>query len=123
MPIFYRHAIKFLLDPYRGSFNADVLAKMLGVKCSEDDDLEYKDIAEKVEAQPERCLLALIYSSYDMKNEYFYYDWQGKYAVNERLNNLYELLEELGYEVSDEENRMRLGIHELFAEQEDDEDE
>lgn len=42
------------------------------------------------------------------------YDWQGYYEENEDLNMIYEFLESLGYEMSDEERELLDGTSELY---------
>lgn len=43
-------------------------------------------------------------------------NWQGNYIENESLNLIYEFLEALGYEMSDEERELLDGTSELYAE-------
>jgi ParB family chromosome partitioning protein len=43
------------------------------------------------------------------------YDWQGLYGESEALNMIYEFLESLGYEMSDEERELIEGTSELYT--------
>lgn len=43
-----------------------------------------------------------------------YVDWQGEWTENEMLDKLYENLERLGYQISDDEKKLQDGTHELF---------
>ena len=59
-------------------------------------------------------LLVNVYLTLDGKHN-GYFDWNGRYRNNEALNRTYEFLEELGYEISEEELALKNGTHELFA--------
>ncbi|MDJ0305365.1 ParB/RepB/Spo0J family partition protein [Dehalobacter sp.] len=78
-------------------------------------------INDKFLTSPEQVLLAAIYCSYDDKRSNGYgscRDWEKKIIRddhNESLDELYDMLIELGYELSDEEQSLRDGTHELFA--------
>lgn len=93
--------------------------ELLGVdiKPDEDDGWDFKDIAEYVAAQPERHLLIATYLILDSDNLH-YYNWNNQHNDNESLNTVYNFLEKLGYEMSDEEKAMRDGTHELFEKSE-----
>lgn len=77
-------------------------------------------INDKFLTSPEQVLLAAIYCSYDDKRTNGYgdcWDWEKKIIRNdhsENLDELYDMLIELGYELSDEEQALRDGTHELF---------
>lgn len=45
---------------------------------------------------------------------YSYYNWGCEYSPNKNLDRVYDFLEELGYEMSEEEAALRNGTHELF---------
>lgn len=47
-----------------------------------------------------------------------YFDYCGEYDENDRLNMVYEFLESLGYEMSDDEKALMDGTHELFRKEE-----
>ena len=103
-------------DSYYGDYESFI--ESLGINISEEDEdneLGYSDIAELVSAQPERHLLIATYLSIDSERAH-YYDWNNRHADNADLNLVYDLLEKLGYQASDEEKAMRNGTHELFKE-------
>lgn len=79
--------------------------------------------ATSTEQYPEYALLAATYSALDCEQRYFEERWDMEtreykivYNQNERLDEVYGLLESIGYELSDEEKAMRDGTHELFEE-------
>ena len=75
--------------------------------------MSFDIIAEQVASQPERCLLIVTYLSLDSENEN-YFDWRNDYRENENLDMVYDFLEKLGYEMSDDEQALKNGTHELF---------
>lgn len=102
----------------------EMLDKLLGVNI--EDEIEYSElksmVEEKTEQKPEYTLLAIAYAILDDGSGKFW-DWSWNkeketyeycYDYDEDLDRLYELLIELGYEMSDEEKAMRDGRHELF---------
>lgn len=97
---------------YEGADIEDIL-EFLGIEVDEEKELGYEDIAAEIAAQPERQLLIATYLAYD-SDSYHYYDWRGQYNTNENLDEVYSLLEALGYDPSDEEKSMRDGTHELY---------
>ncbi|MDO9577784.1 MAG: hypothetical protein Q7J16_07860, partial [Candidatus Cloacimonadales bacterium] len=48
-----------------------------------------------------------------------YADYDNRYQGNKELDIIYNLLEILGYEMSDEEKAFRNGTHELYAREEE----
>ena len=62
---------------------------------------------------PSRGLWLVAYSCMEMP-EAAYYDYSLMFKTNERLNNLYDLLESLGYSISDEEAALMKGTFEQF---------
>lgn len=76
-------------------------------------------IQEKYEKQPERVsLMAAYLGRSDSKTEGYYFSesWNNKikHRKNDKLDNIYDTLISLGYEISDEEQQLRDGSHELF---------
>ena len=47
-----------------------------------------------------------------------YFNWDCTHSENEDLDRVYDFLTSLGYELSDEEQAMRDGTHELFKAEE-----
>ena len=72
---------------------------------------------------PARLLLCAAYSMNDSgRNGYYAREWNPQsdawetpHMENRELDRLYQLLTELGYEMSEEENQMRDGTHSVFA--------
>lgn len=52
-----------------------------------------------------------------------YISWDGGHKENESLDQLYGLLERLGYEMSDEEKQLQNGTHPIFGKADEDSDE
>ena len=94
----------------------DIVSDILGIQI--DNDVQPEEIwdllSPKFAVDPERVLLALTYSfsgdGRDLDLLYGYADG------DERIDNIYTMLERFGYEMSDEEQALRDGTHELFAE-------
>lgn len=82
--------------------------------AAKEDDIMAAFIKNKIAAEPEKSLLNVTWLMLD--NEYeTYYDWNEQYRCNKQLDLSYELLEKLGYEISEEELALKNGTHELFA--------
>lgn len=88
---------------------------------------EIPGMASAIEAEPEKAILCLAYSSVD---DYHLGYWKGRwngekqktvyeYEANDRLDGIYNLLTSLGYEMSDEEKQMQNGNHDVFATEEE----
>jgi len=89
--------------------------EMLGIEAPKDDgELTFDLISDIFDASPEKVLLVAAYcSTVDQHSKY--HDWQGRYQENESLDLMYNYLERLGYEMSDEERALRNGTHELYV--------
>lgn len=82
--------------------------------AAKEDDIMAAFIKNKIAAEPEKSLLNVTWLMLD--NEYeTYYDWNEQYRCNKQLDLTYELLEKLGYEISEEELALKNGTHKLFA--------
>lgn len=117
MAVIIEYSLRVMLGDCYGKDYED-FTKFLGIEV--DDEIEEWDfnvIAEQVTAQPERHFLIATYLSLDSENEH-YYNWNNEYEDNEALDTVYDFLEKLGYEMSDEEKSMRDGTHELFEDSE-----
>lgn len=90
---------------------------LLGVTAPDDEDeAEFELVATTISASPERALLAATYCDFDDSETNGYHNrWRGEHSENDSLTRLYDLLEKLGYKMSDEEKAMRNGTHELFG--------
>jgi len=100
------------------------MADLFGIKRDKDTrDTDIVDaVAELAEESPERTLLLCAYFLFADNAKLDYFDWDGAYESKASLDMLYDLLESLGYECNDEERAFRDGTHELFAEDEEQED-
>lgn len=111
---------------YCNSINPRLCAQLLGMRLSPDDENEdFCDmgfVRSAAEAQPEKLIFCACYSAIDANDE-SYYDSQWnmgehQYVLceNSQLDRVYDVLEALGYEKSDDEEAMADGTHRLFAE-------
>lgn len=104
-----------------GELDLELFIELMEVSLDEETDpcdLHFDDIADKAKATPERAFLIAAYccSGDDSRNGYFTKRWQQwpSYEKNEALDQLYDALEGLGYQISDEERALMTGEHELF---------
>ena len=100
-----------------------MISELLGIGIDEENgEIDTAALVERAKEQPERALLMTAYASFDGNGEgYFWWKWDSAmrcmvaaYNENERLDFLYDILTELGYEMSDEEKALQDGTHELF---------
>lgn len=111
---------------YCNSIDPEFCAYLLGMRISpEDEEEDFCDmgaIRSASEAQPEKLIFCACYSALDGGSESYYRRvWNaGHYEYepcdNYNLNRVYEILEALGYELSDDEEAMADGSHRLFNE-------
>ncbi len=109
----------------RAEVNAELTGDLLDLDI--DDNTDYPTFKAMVEQRiaeaPEYGLLVCAYTSIDQdENGYWGWDWNSqkgayeyKYKPNEELDQLYDFLIALGYEMSDEEKAMREGTHQLLT--------
>jgi ParB family chromosome partitioning protein len=110
-----------------GRADTDKLLKWIGVECKREDGEDYTahwDRQQKLldtayQERPEYMLFLAAYISSEDGTSNDYYEarnWEKKilFQHNPRLDNLYDLLIALDYEMSDEEKQLRDGTHELF---------
>ncbi len=94
------------------------LAEIMGIDISDNEDnIEWKDIVGHIWKQPELYLLQATYNQMDNASETYFY-WDLSYRPNENLDYIYNFLEKLGYKMSEEEQAMKDGTHELFRPEE-----
>lgn len=102
-----------------GGYEADAydIDDLCGTKLKDIDTYEEKSglVDEYFESQPEKVMLQLAYlMSGDCKGSYIY-SWSGSYDEDcPNVDKLYECLERLGYQMSDEEKKLQDGSHKLF---------
>ncbi|MDF2984914.1 MAG: parB-like partition protein [Eubacterium sp.] len=111
-----KQSIKTIFD--YPNVDIDDLAELLDITQPEDGNDDEEDafetsIYDRISAQPERHLFLVTYLANDSETE-SYYNWNAQKVENEVLDEIYALLEELGYEMSDEEKALMNGTHELF---------
>jgi len=97
------------------NFDEDLFMEMLDLDLDEDDELSFETVSGLFATSPERILLITAYCNDADDRRLTYYDWDCRYEENEDLDAIYSFLEKLGYELSDEEQALRDGTHELFV--------
>lgn len=111
----------------RGQDGADdeIMENLLGVGIdAENGEIDTTAFDEKAKEHPEYALLVTAYALFDAEGQtYFWWHWDTKHQCstsafqeNADLDFLYEILVELGYEMSDDEKALQNGTHELFEE-------
>jgi len=108
------YSIKSMLESYC-DIEPDDYASLLDITLSEDDDAVIEELTQCLPAQPERYMLLAAYCLLD-NDRANYYNWDCSHRENADLDQVYDFLATLGYELSDEEQAMRDGTHELFKE-------
>lgn len=94
------------------------LAGLLNVSGEDEDyedGLNLEVIAAELKKNPELSLLFTTYLSIDDRNESCY-DWRLEYRKNKDIVQAYNLLENIGYQISEEEKALCNGTHKLFGE-------
>lgn len=71
----------------------------------------------------EKALFIIAYCNFHDSEREKYSEYNGDYSQNKKLDTIYEYLEKLGYEMSDEERTWRNGTHELYPYNEETADE
>lgn len=113
----------FAAEEGDASLDYEILADLLGIDCDlENDSFPMDAYNEQMATRPEYTLLATLFASVnDETSGYWDSEWRSDKrtsvlvnAENPLLDSLYEFLQELGYEVSDEELALQDGTHELF---------
>lgn len=106
-----------------------LVADMLDIRMDDDqkkvDPVEY---AAAIKENPEYSLLVTAYCALAQDGDkYWDWNWSGsersfKHEENDKLDLIYQMLTQLGYEMSDEEIAMQKGTHELFSNSSDEAD-
>lgn len=104
--------IKTTIEIRQNYINNNTLAEGLKLEIDKEE-VEWEDISAEIWKQPELNLLLAIYTSLDDVTS-SYCDWRYKYYSNDTLDEVYKLLEKLGYNMSEEEKKLQDGSHELF---------
>lgn len=113
--VIIEYLLKFMMDG-PDPLNIENFTDILEIEIKEDragEEWGFEDIAEKVAAQPELCLLVATYLIVDDERQ-DYFNYNNKHEENEWLDLCYEFLEKLGYQMSEKERQLQDGTHELF---------
>lgn len=112
------YAVRRAWTPNRyGGYDRNLYAELMGIEIPAGS-LRYDIVQSQTENCPEYALLAHAYATWNDSGTDNYYDYQCMHCNNINLDTLYNFLEELGYEMSDEEIALRDGTSDLFAEPE-----
>lgn len=116
--------IRVLKDRWAFTLDTEMLAEILDIGMVEND-LNSFEFAVSFGTQPEYSLLATVYATTDKTSlSYWETRWTPDVPViahvdNTRLTRLYDFLQTIGYEMSDEEKQMQDGTHPLFKDEEE----
>lgn len=125
LPAVLKFCANVLIDDNCDDVNHEVLADLLGIGLVKDqyhETVDKKAYQQILEDQTERVAFATAYAKADDGGlTYAGWRWNIHYRVyawerqdNRQLDMIYETLEALGYQMSDEEKQMRNGSHPLF---------
>ena len=106
-------AIQVMAQGRGWGFNEERFLKMLDIEPDEENETQVADaITKTIAASPERALLISAYCAYDDSLGNF---CKGKeFKADENINFIYSFLQKLGYAMSDQEQALCNGVHELF---------
>jgi len=101
-----------------------MVAEVFGVEFDEDnEDMNPAIIHSVVSKSPERALFLMAYCLFDDRETHGYSNvYRAEHRENNSLDDLYTLLEKLGYGMSDEEKALQDGSHELFSDDKPEDD-
>lgn len=122
--IIVEFALYTMLEQGYGYANYQDVVELLDyeVKINEGEDgIELNNLIEDLNKKPELYLLLTVYSKLGGRGTTLkmnYFDWRYEYSENRNLDKTYELLEKLGYELSEEEQSLKNGTHELYIREE-----
>ena len=110
-------AMRAMLGDFYTDMDYEMLGDILGIEINDDDDegWGFEFIAEQFGVISERVFLVAIYCTLDSEHQSYRCSWNLSHHENETLDMVYDFLERLGYEMSDEERALRDGTHELFC--------
>ncbi|MGN0488067.1 MAG: ParB/RepB/Spo0J family partition protein [Ruminococcus sp.] len=97
----------------------DFISEIINIKIDKEiypPRLEKIDYEKLFKDDKTKLLLLCICSKYQSKYERYYNGTSYEYAKNEKLDKLYEILETVGYQMSEEEKAFKDGTHKLFEE-------
>lgn len=106
-------------DEYNWFHEEDLLCDLIGFEEPEDPEDDYDEqeeyetaVKKHLKQYPEVGLFQVVYCALEGNGEPF--NWRGEYIRNRGLEEVYALLVSCGYEMSDEEQRILNGTHELY---------
>ncbi|PKM67100.1 MAG: chromosome partitioning protein ParB [Firmicutes bacterium HGW-Firmicutes-2] len=102
----------FLEMDWYGNSDPWDIAEQMGHQNLDDDEWTMDKVKEVLKDQHEKGLLLM---AYEYHNDSSHMQWNGNYMVNEKLIEVYNFLERLGYKKSLEETQMEDGTHEIYA--------
>lgn len=113
---------------YYGSYGYEVIKELTDLDFSQSEYREYNEdaILEHLRSlkgkEFHKFILAVVVSMYSKINRQSVMNFNGKAEVDDDVKDLYDLLEILGYQVSDVEKSILDGSHELYVKGENNED-
>lgn len=115
MPLLTEMTVQsILLTGWAFNFDGGMFLELVGVDPDENDQFDLTMLAGPISKNPERVLLAAAYSNMGDNPQKRCHRYEGRYQQNEGLDLVYDFLERLGYEISDEEQAYKDGTHILF---------
>ncbi len=111
--------------------DVEALGYVLGFELTEDEEdecfmlSEVPGIAEAAKSQPDKLMFCLAYCAADNNRSGYWHKFRNlrhyayEHQENQMLDRVYETLEQMGYEMSDEERDMQSGCHSLFLGEDD----
>ena len=116
LPVLVKALFTLEADVY--DLDEETFAEMLGIAVSDDGEYitDLPEFDKLLRKSPDKVLLAVCSVSTEdcMLNAH---DWYGRPEENQRLNDWYSVLTDLGYSMSDEEKALLDGTHECFKEE------
>lgn len=104
------------LTGYRHSINRDMFLSLLNIKADRNEDLDISQIQQAARISPEQMLLFISYAKLGDDSCCKYHNYNNIHQENPTVGLVYECLDKLGYQMSDEERAYQDGTHELFDE-------
>lgn len=117
LPVLVKALFTLEADVY--DMDEETFAEMLGIAVSEDEVYitDLPEFDELLRRSPDKVLLAVCSVSTE-DCMLAAHDWYGHPEENQRLNDWYSVLTDLGYSMSDDEKALLDGTHECFKEEE-----
>lgn len=112
-PVVMEYAVRAFFTEYI-TMDSELFSDVLGLKVDGNSDWDYDGLSKQFKVPMETVLAAAVYGALENPT-HSYYAWNGTYKDDENLDTVYDFLVKLGYPVSDEEQAMRDGTHELFV--------